>query len=313
MRGLKAKKRVKAVGYDLAPAPDLKVPWIVLQGEIDQVCAPAVTRAFAAATGSTRFVSLPRVGHGFSVPRNWDAEFADAYRAIDAVERTERPARVVDSEVADLRLVDVPATGSADDRDRGRMAIILTGDGGWAELDRNVATRLAAKGVPSVGWSSLRYYWTPRTPDVAAADLDRVIRHYADAWKKTRMLVVGYSFAADVLPFLVARLPAATRSLVERVTLLGPSRGATFEFHVSSWFGGDRRNNYPTAPEVDRLTVPVTCVRGADEADSGCLAFDSPHIKSVAIGHGHHFSGDYDALVRAILSEPDATMTTGLR
>jgi type IV secretory pathway VirJ component len=152
-----------------------------------------------------------------------------------------------------------------------------------------------------------RVNWTPRTPDAAAADLDRVIRHYADAWKKTRMLLVGYSFGADVLPFLVARLPAATRSLVERVTLFGPSRAATFEFRVSSWFGGDRGKGVSIAPEVERLTVPVTCVRGADEPDSSCLAFEGPNIRSVTIGRSHHFSGDYDALVGAILSEPDAT------
>jgi len=304
VRGLKARKRVNAAGYELVPFPELKAPWIVLQGEIDQVCAPAVARTFAAATGSAHLVSLPRVGHGFGVPRNWDAAFAQAYRAIAAVRPMERRMRVSDAGVADLPLVAVPATGIADDHARGQMAVILTGDGGWAELDRSVAARLAAKGVPSVGWSSLRYYWTPRTPDAAAADLDRVIRHYAGAWNKTRVLLVGYSFGADVLPFLVARLPVATRSLVERVTLLGPSRAATFEFHVSNWFGSDRGESYPTAPEVERLAEPVTCVRGEDEADSGCLAFAGPKIKSMTIGRGHHFSGDYDALVGAILSEP---------
>jgi len=305
MRGLKATKRVKAAGYDLAPFQQLSVPWFVLHGEIDQVCSPDVARAFVAATGSARFVSLPKVGHGFSVTRNWDTQFVAAYRAIAAVRRIEPTGHLSDPEVADLPLVEVAATAPADDGDRGRMAVILTGDGGWAELDRSVATRLAAKGVPTIGWSSLRYYWTPRAPDTAAADLNRVIRHYAHDWNKTRVLLVGYSFGADVLPFLAMRMPAGTRSLIERVTLLGPSPAATFEFRVSSWFGGNRGEDYPTAPEVERLTMPVTCVRGVDEADSGCLGFNGATVRSLTIGRGHHFSGDYDALARAILSQPD--------
>jgi type IV secretory pathway VirJ component len=311
MRGLKATKRQKAAGYDLAPFPELTVPWVVLQGEIDQVCAASVTQAFVGETGSARLLSLPKVGHGFSVPRNWAAQFENAYKTIGRT--TDHPPSVSVPELEGLPLVVVPATAMPDDRDSGRMAVILTGDGGWAELDRNVATRLAAKGVPSVGWSSLRYYWTPRTPASAAADLDRVITHYVGVWQKTRVQLIGYSFGADVLPFLVRRLSGDTRALVERVTLLGPSRAAGFDFHVSSWFGGDGGKDYPTPPEVERLTVPVTCVRGVDEVDSGCLTFKGPNIWSVTIGRGHHFSGDYDALVGAILLEPDSTPKTGRR
>ena len=80
------------------------------------------------------------------------------------------------------------------------MAIILTGDGGWAGLDKSLAAGFAARGIPSIGWNSLRYYWTPRTPDGAAADLARIIRHYMPEWMAKRVILVGYWFGADVLP-----------------------------------------------------------------------------------------------------------------
>jgi len=44
------------------------------------------------------------------------------------------------------------------------FAILATGDGGWAELDRELAHRLAAADLPVVGWNSRAYYWTRRTP-----------------------------------------------------------------------------------------------------------------------------------------------------
>ena len=297
-RGLAFEKKVKVAGYDLSPFPGLTVPWMVLQGEVDQVCDPGATRAFVAATGSSRLFSLPKVGHGFSVPRNWEPHFVEAYRAIASATAPEEPAPSSITGVEDLGLVEVLASGG---KDQGAMAVILTGDGGWADIDKSVAAGLAAAGVPVVGWSSLRYYWTPRTPEAAAGDLARIVEHYSAAWKKQRVLLVGYSFGADVMPFLVNRLPTSALARINSVSLLGLSDTAAFEFHVSSWLGGGGDAHRPTAPEVARLSVPVTCVHGTDEKDSACLALNDQHVRIVRLGSGHHFGGNYERLVELIL------------
>jgi type IV secretory pathway VirJ component len=297
-RGLRPTKKAKGVGYDLAPFAALTVPWMILQGESDQVCAPAKTRAFVAETGHARLFSLSKVGHGFSVPRNWEAQFVEAFEAIVGTETEAAPVSAA-AGVADLSLVEVPARGA----ERAALAVLLTGDGGWAEIDKSVADGLAAAGVPVVGWSSLSYYWTPRTPQAAADDLARIIAHYAEAWRKDRVLLVGYSFGADVLPFLVSRLPALTREHVAGVTLLGLSSTAAFEFHISSWLGGGGDGAHPTVPEVETLTVPVTCVVGDGEADSACSALRGPHVRRVVVGHGHHFGGDYERLAAVVVEQ----------
>jgi type IV secretory pathway VirJ component len=181
------------------------------------------------------------------------------------------------------------------------MAVLLSGDGGWAEIDKTLASGLAASGVPTVGWNSLSYYWSPRTPEGASTDLGRILTHYTKAWDAPEVLLIGYSFGADVLPFLVTRLSPDARAHVRNVTLLGPSPDASFEFHVAEWFGGTRGRSYPTVPEVERLEVPVTCVQGAAEADSPCASLKGSHVTAVRVGSGHHFSGDYERLVEIIL------------
>jgi type IV secretory pathway VirJ component len=296
MRGLKTRNRHDKLGYDVQPFPGLTVPWVALQGEIDQVCNPAGTRAFVAATGGARMISLPKVGHGFGVPRNWEAQFLDAYRAVARAQP--EPPRPTAPETADLPLVEVPAAGGTP---RDDMAVIVTGDGGWAEIDKSIGAALAAEGVPTVGLSSLRYFWTPRTPDSAAADLARIVRHYTDAWQKRRVTLVGYSFGADVLPFLVTRLPPDVLSRVSKVALLGLSPTASFEFHVADWFGGGSATAYRTVPEVERVSVPVLCIRGSDEKDSACSSLTGRTISTVTIGEGHHFGGDYRRVADAIL------------
>jgi len=55
--------------------PRLPAPWIVLQGEVDQVCNPPATVAFVDKVKNGKIVSLPKVGHGFGVPRNWMPQY----------------------------------------------------------------------------------------------------------------------------------------------------------------------------------------------------------------------------------------------
>lgn len=294
-RGLVAVKSGKHVGYDLAAAAGLQIPWMVLQGDADQVCAPEATRRYVAQVPSGRLFWLPRVGHGFSVTRNWDAQYVEAYRALAG--RHEKPPPASVPGVEDLSPIEVRAQGEEKDL----LAVILTGDGGWAELDKELAGALAKAGVPVVGLSSLSYFWTPRTPEGAAQDLARLLDHYTAAWKKARVLLVGYSFGADVLPFLASRLPPPLRSRVAGVALLGLSDQASFEFHVTSWLGGGGDARYLTVPEVKRLTMPVVCVRGADETDSACRRLEGSPVRVVTLPGGHHFGGDYDRLAAIVL------------
>src|SRR5207344_165488 len=103
-------------------------------------------------------------------------------------------------------------------------------------------------------------------------------------WHKSRALVVGYSFGADVAPYAVSRLPPDLASRIRGIGLLGLSDAASFEFHMTSWVGVKTGPQWPTAPEIRRLTVPITCVMGETETDSGCRAIAGPHVSVQTVG-----------------------------
>ncbi len=277
----------------LEPAGHLRQPWIALQGQKDEVCSPQVADRFAAQVAEGALVKLPLVGHGFSVERNWMPQFRAAYARLAA-----RPPAVAAAapEIGDLPLQEVHASGASQE-----FALLLTGDGGWAGLDQDLAARLAADGVPTVGLNSLKYFWRERSADQTAQDVARVMRHYLAAWHAQRLLLIGYSFGADVLPFVMNRLPPELRARVASVSLLGIDAHASFEVHVAEWVGGDQ-GGPPTRPEVNELRgVRVLCIYGEGETDSICPQLP-PWVTREQIGKGHHFSGEYALLAERILS-----------
>ena len=65
-----------------------------------------------------------------------------------------------------IPVVEVPA-GQAKDT----VTLFLSGDGGWRDLDRDVAGEMAKIGYPVVGIDTLRYYWQHKSPEQSALDL----------------------------------------------------------------------------------------------------------------------------------------------
>jgi type IV secretory pathway VirJ component len=298
---LRSTPTARGNGRIFQPVPRLPAPWIVLNGDIDQVCGIGATAAFMAGIPRAELVTLHAVGHGFAAVSRWGSAFDQAFQRIIAA-----PGEDVVPEpgpVSDLPLVEVPATATTATNDL--LAIMLSGDGGWAGIDREVSLRLAARGIPVVGLNSLSYFWKARSPEELAQDLTRILSHYLPSWHRERVLLLGYSFGADVLPATIAAFPAAMRARVAGVGLMGLSRTASFEFHVSSWLGRSTGNDQATAPALARLpallgTAPVVCLFGTEETDTGCRA--SPGVAAVSRPGGHHLGGDFDQLANQLLT-----------
>jgi len=202
-------------------------------------------------------------------------------------------------QVSDLPLIEVPASKSGD-----TFAVLLSGDGGWAGIDKDVAAAIAANGISVIGVDSLRYFWNERTPDSLARDIGRIVEVYRQRWERKRVVLIGYSQGADVLPFAINRLGAKTRSEIVSAVLIGLAENATFEFHVSNWLGLDDDSSMPTAPEIERIrSTKLICIYGEDDEDSTCHAHAGSHMRVVKLPGGHHFDGDYQRVARVILQE----------
>ena len=183
------------------------------------------------------------------------------------------------------------------------LAVVLTGDGGWAAIDRRIADDLAAHGVSVVGLDSRAYLMHGRAPDEAAADVARIIRRYSAQWSPPRTAVIGYSRGADIAPFIVNRLPADLRSSLSLVALLGPAERADFQFQWADLLSEtSKASDRPILPELERLRgMTVLCVYGQDEKESLCRLADTSAVQVDRRTGRHHFDGDYEAIAGEIL------------
>ena len=318
--GLEFTRNTRGRGVELLPIKGLGNPWVDLHGESDRTCPASAARTFVSQVRGASIVSLPQVSHDLSSPREWMPQYTAGFNSL-AARNTAARAAPLPASLSDLPIVEVPAqpvaaqtapapAGAAASSNAAAagtapsdvFAIIMSGDGGWAGIDQDVAAALSARGIPVVGLDSLRYYWTARTPSGLASDTDRMIRYYLAHFGKQRVLLIGYSQGADVLPFAVNRLPEATRAHVALTAVMGMSEHALFEFHLSSWVS-DSNSGPATLPEINRITgMPVLCIYGADENDSLCPKLDPGRYIIVKLKGGHHFDGDYANLAHQILA-----------
>ena len=167
------------------------------------------------------------------------------------------------------------------------MAVMLTGENGWAGIDRTITQALLDRGIPVVGFDIPAYFKNKRSPEQMSADLARVVRFYLDSWAADSVLLIGDARGASALTFMAARLPDDLRSKVKLVGLLEP------ELQLESM---------PTLPEASRLAgMSVVCVYGRKESKTLCPEMP-PALGSVIVTDGsRHLDRDYTMLTELLL------------
>jgi type IV secretory pathway VirJ component len=210
------------------------------------------------------------------------------------------PATVADPALGFYGALYVPAT--AQGGPPGAFALYMTGDGGWAPFDKKVVSELAGEGAPTVMWNMNAYFRTKRTPEEAAAAFSQVMARGAQLSGRRTVVVIGYSFGADVAPALVNRLPDAQRRAIRLLALMGPSNTSAWQVTLTERGGLSAPGEAPTAPEIARLVpIPIVCLQGRQDKDSICPSVTGANVRAITTRGGHGFAKDGAGVARDIL------------
>lgn len=288
--GFTAERDDDQIDWKFGPNRRIRVPWTVL----NPAGADNSLRDFVQAVPGARIATIP------PDRLQWPAPVTKA--ALAMLPRAPGLAQTGPLPIPPMPLTVMPASSRAEGRHHDLMAIVYSGDGGWVGIDRDVAEQLVEKGIPVVGVDSLSYFWTARTPAGASHDLGALINAFSRHWGRPRVLLVGYSFGADAMPYMVERLDPTTRAKITRLSLLGLSSTADFQFHLSSWLNVSSDTALPTIPAITRLRgMTLQCVRGEDEDDSACGNIPAGLAQQYLVPGGHHFNRNAPLLASIIM------------
>ena len=166
------------------------------------------------------------------------------------------------------------------------MAVMVTGTGGWASVDRSITQKFLDQGIPVVAFDMSKYLKASHTPAQMGADLARVVRYYSDSWDADSVLLIGYAQGATALTFMSAQLPADVRGQVHLVGLLEPGR---------------QLGNLSSLTAAQGLTgLRVVCVYGRKETSTLCPELSTVGSVIVTDG-GHHLDHNYVMLTDLLL------------
>ncbi len=184
------------------------------------------------------------------------------------------------------------------------LAIIISGDGGWRDIDKSIGEWLAQRGVAIVGIDSLRYFWSKKSPEDVAADLALLFEHYGTEFGTNHYALIGFSFGSDIVPDVWPELPTAVKDRVSLVSLMALGTNADFEVTVGGFIGSPSAESRPLVPLLHQLPLDRTqCIYGKEEAadnETSCTAAELGRAERIALDGGHHFDGDYSKAAEAI-------------
>ncbi|MGH8507449.1 MAG: AcvB/VirJ family lysyl-phosphatidylglycerol hydrolase, partial [Gammaproteobacteria bacterium] len=169
----------------------------------------------------------------------------------------------------------LPIIEVSNDTAEKTLVIVYSGDAGWRVLESGLADVLKDEGYAVLGIDGSRYFWLEQTPERVAQDLARMMEYYRDKWRIDRVVLAGYAFGANLLPFAYNRLPAELQNSVSLIVFVSPNRVARFGLGEVGWLGDERDpERWPLEPEMRRLDAPrLQCIYGKAEArDSLCTA-----------------------------------------
>lgn len=181
------------------------------------------------------------------------------------------------------------------------MVLYISGDGGFNKFSTSLMQALNKHGYAIIGLNAKDYFWKKRTPKEAAGVIETAINE--SGLKQKNVILIGYSFGADVSPFMVTHFSAMFADKVAHLILLSPSTKTDFEIHVLQMLGWGADSGESVPAEINKISKPVTIITGDDESGFPFAELTGKNKKLIKMAGGHHYDGDVNSLCKQIVSQ----------
>ena len=193
-----------------------------------------------------------------------------------------------------LPIIELVAHGNSD-----MYAIFLTGDFGYLNFDKAIVRYLNSKNISVVVLNSKNYYWSKKSPAQLGRDLGSIMNQYDKKWSRKKVVLMGYSMGAEVLPFAINQLDEKSKAQVTDVILIGPSQKAIFRLKPTDYLFEDKKGT-----EIYGELVKMKGQRSYIICDDHINSICRKNLEGISdhdfLAGGHHFGHNYAALSKLI-------------
>ncbi|MBA4166034.1 MAG: virulence factor family protein [Chitinophagaceae bacterium] len=184
------------------------------------------------------------------------------------------------------------------------FVLYISGDGGFNSFSTTLCNAFSKGGYGVTAVNSKTYFWDKKTPEQTSRDISEYLDKQFKGRVNQQLVLVGYSFGADVMPFIVNRLDTLLKPKLVSVVLISPSTSTDFEIHWSDMFGGNAKRSMDVLAEINKMDAPkVATFFGAEEGNFPVKDIQLKNYDNQTLPGGHRFDGHTDELAIALMKE----------
>jgi type IV secretory pathway VirJ component len=184
------------------------------------------------------------------------------------------------------------------------LIFYLSGDGGFNKFSNSLCEGISKKGYEVISLNSKSYFWDKKTPEQTTTDISNYLSKKIAGRKNQQIVLIGYSFGADVLPFILNRLPKDIHDKILVSFLMASSGTTDFEIHWADIFGGNAKRNMDVVSEINKLVDDkIVIISSSDDRHLEANKITLKRYTHEVLPGGHHFDGDTDEIIKVILND----------
>ncbi len=179
----------------------------------------------------------------------------------------------------------------------------ISGDGGFNTFSKTFSQELHRYGYDVFALNTKKYFWQKKTPLQASKDTENYLQQITKNRKNKKIIIIGYSYGADVAPFIYNRFDADFQKNIQNLIIIGPSKVNDFEIHIDEYIEGRPEYGYSVLHEINQIkNVPFNLV--VSDFEYKYFPLKEVTLKNYQFLHlpgNHHFSGNTKMLADSVL------------
>lgn len=184
------------------------------------------------------------------------------------------------------------------------LVFYISGDAGFSSFTKKMGNSFQKKGFETIAMDTKKYFWIKKTPEQTSEDIGNCIENALENRPNQTVILVGFSFGADVAPFVYNLFSDNLKEKIQKVFVIGPSKSNDFEIHLNEYLGMEPKGSLPVVPQINEMkNVPVTVIL----SDFEYKYFPYWEIRlgsnyqMLHLSGDHHYNGNTERLVDTVV------------